>query len=691
MSPVTPKPSTLRRKGAEAFSGSPFSSQNPFEPDDFELEGRVWPSKVQKGDRSRTEKTGYTSFAPFAEDALKVSKLRSPAGEIQSGRRTPVASMRGTQHRTVGEKIEEEYEDGFFLVESSPCNNRAKPSLPVSSPPRFNLFSRPVTSPPRISTLRRKTDEMFGGSGHSLDPFDVDEDELDGPPPTQTAPSNPLPSLEISPTNRSEAPISLISAEVGIEKFDLERTSVAEVLSKQHLTVASNTRAVSPGLSTLKRESAELLTKEGYFSTSLWDADEDEFSQKLASMRLTPTQRIRGNPLKSLRISRSTTRRTSLFRFETTDETDVARLTDTSLLSLSQGDCSRRLASTSHSPSSSIRALPLRSVFEPYVTASVLDKRPVISVWDAEDDEFDRWPGGEELDSVVKSFTIQRGIYKGQTRSDRSSQLAEISPSDSANSSIHERAFESTAPIRGANMTEQERDDFLHELLDKNCGSPDGLDAHDEVMHQFYDRNCKRLSASNPAGYPHLISVDAYMEDEDAVVQRARPRLVDAVATVLYLTSPKCLADFLNLDVQVFEWRRNKRRMMIRREGNKVIVGKFQNYGTCYVWTFFVRSEISTTGAWKEVYAGASQITTPVSSKGIEFDKLDVGECNQGVNSPDEKYALYVGRALGWFMFANSVWDCHGRYVVEWETDGKATNAREYSYETLRMAYGEEE
>jgi hypothetical protein len=83
--------------------------------------------------------------------------------------------------------------------------------------------------------------------------------------------------------------------------------------------------------------------------------------------------------------------------------------------------------------------------------------------------------------------------------------------------------------------------------------------------------------------------------------------------------------------------------MMIRRKGNRVIVGTFQNYRTRYVWTFFVRSEISITGVWKEGYAGASQVTTPVSSRGIEFDRLDVG-CIQGIDPADEKYALYVGR-----------------------------------------------
>jgi hypothetical protein len=69
------------------------------------------------------------------------------------------------------------------------------------------------------------------------------------------------------------------------------------------------------------------------------------------------------------------------------------------------------------------------------------------------------------------------------------------------------------------------------------------------------------------------------MNPNDRVIEYAKPRLCDGVATILHETAVKCLDDFLSPHVKVFEWRRyfTKRAggqsvRVIRREGNRVVV-----------------------------------------------------------------------------------------------------------------------
>jgi hypothetical protein len=311
-----------------------------------------------------------------------------------------------------------------------------------------------------------------------------------------------------------------------------------------------------------------------------------------------------------------------------------------------------------------------------------------------EDDEFDRWPGQKDLTGAVKGFTIQRGTYKGLRRSELGSQSKK--PHGSPHESIledDEEPFHDPWAIRGANLTLQEHEDYMDELADKDCGNPGGRDAHDEVMEQFYSPDCSALSARNPAGHPHLLQPEVYLNDKDIIVQNARPRLVDATATMLYKTGPKCLADFLDFNVKVFEWRRNGKCLMIRRVGNEVLVGTFHNYGMFYVWTYFVKSEISDAGAWKEVYAGTSLITTPVSGDGVQFEKWEADWTDCDIDPEEERFALYMGRCLGFCLLARSVWNFRAwrKWTVEWEADGVVTRAKEHANLALRTVWKNEE
>lgn len=318
---------------------------------------------------------------------------------------------------------------------------------------------------------------------------------------------------------------------------------------------------------------------------------------------------------------------------------------------------------------------------------------PVKSMWDAEDDEFERWPEQKDLEVAVKKFTIKRGTFKGTPRS--ASGTHTIGSQYVNDSSDNSNGNEPPPPLRAADLTEEEHEDFLYELSDMDYGKPDGLDAHDEVMEQFYQRECDTLPITNPAGYPHLIAHAAYLSDVDSLVQASLPRLCDAVATFLYLAGPKCLADFMNPDIKVFEWRRDGKCLMIRREGKEVVVGTYHNFGTCYLWIYFVRSVISDTGAWKEVYAGTAQISTPMTAKGVDFERCEAasGVYAEGTDPADEKYALYMGRLLGLFMLKNSVWDVWNwrKWTIVWEADGVVTDAREHSHDTLHSARENEE
>jgi hypothetical protein len=113
--------------------------------------------------------------------------------------------------------------------------------------------------------------------------------------------------------------------------------------------------------------------------------------------------------------------------------------------------------------------------------------------------------------------------------------------------------------------------DVILEPQDMERGNT-SRDKHDEIMQQFYSDTCRIFPPSLPPRFMHLIDVDAYMNSRDPTVRYANPRLCDAVATVLFKTNPRCLEDFLNTDIQVFEWRRSPSRVMIHRNGFNVTV-----------------------------------------------------------------------------------------------------------------------
>lgn len=297
------------------------------------------------------------------------------------------------------------------------------------------------------------------------------------------------------------------------------------------------------------------------------------------------------------------------------------------------------------------------------------DAPPPKSIWDADDDEFDRWPtpleAREELDTMRRNATAKRSTF--------------IKPKETEQSVTQQIAEAVTTPMGDATRTADEQNQLILELEDMDCGNPGGRDRHDDMLLPFRSHDYPILPHHAPARHMHVLDAQAYTASTDSVIKAARPRLCDAVATVLAYTSPECLADFLNPEVEVFEWRRLINCVMIRREGRDVTVGNYYNFGTTYRWGYLVRSRIDASGAWTDTWGSVSQGSTPVGKAGVLFKQFDADGTDWDVQPTDAGFALYVGRQLAEFLLGYEVWNYYKwwRYRVEWEADGKITDARE--------------
>ncbi|KAF3050226.1 hypothetical protein E8E11_009977 [Didymella keratinophila] len=298
------------------------------------------------------------------------------------------------------------------------------------------------------------------------------------------------------------------------------------------------------------------------------------------------------------------------------------------------------------------------------------DAPPPKSIWDAEEEEFDRWPtpveARAELDTVRINATTKRSTFVRPKKPDLSvaEQIAE--------------AIET--PLGAIIRTDDEEKQAILELEDMDCGNPWGPDRHDSIIAPLRE-DCSLLPKTAPARHMHVLDAKAYTSSTDLVMKVARPRLCDAVATILAYTHEDCLRDFLNPEIEVFEWRRNNNCVLIRREGKQVMVGNYYNFGTMYQWGYLVRSTIDTDGAWSETWASVSQGTTPLGQEGVLYDRFQADGSGWDVQPEDEEFALYVGRDLAHFLLRWEVWNYHKwwRYQIEWETDGKVTRARDKS------------
>jgi hypothetical protein len=264
-------------------------------------------------------------------------------------------------------------------------------------------------------------------------------------------------------------------------------------------------------------------------------------------------------------------------------------------------------------------------------------------------------------------------------------------------------------------LTKKSRDgeeDRIEELRNTWNYDPQG-DAHDEVMRGVF----LKPSGYFPGRVPdsprsmHIIDLNAYFDSTDPFVRHAWPRLCDAVATVLSHTSKECLQAFLDPSIKEFIYRRKVDNneggliLIIRREGNEVICGAYRNLGFKKLWKLYVKSSISITGQWHEIYAtvktGEMFVTKGVPDWGtieseIKVDKwastgtesaqrkLELSPLKKIAKHPsdvaekDRKFMLYQSRVLA----TQLLWDMWCRFDKKyecwatWTADGLESDVR---------------
>ncbi|KAJ4342563.1 hypothetical protein N0V95_006903 [Ascochyta clinopodiicola] len=393
---------------------------------------------------------------------------------------------------------------------------------------------------------------------------------------------------------------------------------------------------------------------------SLPEFGEGESAQQLKSLGLSPTN---NNP----RNQRSSPCSPA---FPPSTSTKAVRITNSKRTRSAEND-PRMLFGSEDTHLPWIKQLSPKQ-FTQHVSPQMLprDSPPAKSIWEVEDDEFDRWPtvaqAREELELVRRNATLKRNTF--------------VKPAEPHLSVTEQIAEAVRTPLGEHGRTMHEREQLILELGDMDCGNPWDRDAHDVVIAPFRSRAYTALPANAPARHMHVLDAHSYMSSMDEVVKTARPRLCDAVATILAYTDPKCLEAFLDPEVDVFEWRRLGNCVMIRRQGNEVLVGNYYNFGTTYQWGYLVRSTIDANGAWSETYASVCQGTTPVTKDRVLFEEFKGDDTQWDIEPDNEEFALYSGRELARFLLRWSVWDYNKwwRYKIEWEVDGEVTNARDY-------------
>lgn len=457
--------------------------------------------------------------------------------------------------------------------------------------------------------------------------------------------------------------------------------SARRIPSRRFTTTSVDSQVASPGLDTFRRADASLRAELGILASSPWDEDGDVFGTPLSpnngrTTRIASTPQTYSTPdgtgfnedmfadqLKSLDLSPTNRKRPSMLHASRSHPLPTSRSTQVIRETKPQGIGGTHLPWVKQiSPNRFTQSVDLQS--SPPETKSF---------WDAEDDEFDRWPSAQQAQEALKTV-------RTKATSKRNAFFHATNRVADAKRSIAEMIADAVDTPMGDDDSngEDDKEQVILELEDMNCGNPWGRDKHDEILEQFRSKAYANLPADAPARIMHVLDAEAYVASIDPVIKAARPRLCDAVATILAYTSVECQQAFLNPDVKVFEWRRSGDCVMIRREGNEVVAGNYYNFGTQYQWGFLVKSVIDDDGAWSEVYASVSQGTTPVTKEGVRFEEF-VAEYDNGDFEPtNEEFALYVGRELANFLLRWSVWD-YGKwwkYKVEWEADGVLVDAR---------------
>lgn len=219
------------------------------------------------------------------------------------------------------------------------------------------------------------------------------------------------------------------------------------------------------------------------------------------------------------------------------------------------------------------------------------------SIWDPDDDEW--LDAGQVLDTFKASYKIPTPQYPP-----KSSAFMTIG------ATIKTVLLSPTKKTNSRTEHDEGVKEKIEELGNTFCYDSAG-DLNDEVMRAALLPSTHYFPSRVPDSprYMHIIDLESYFTSTDPLLQRARPRLCDAVATVLSHTSKECLEAFLDPSIREFVYRRKVdnneggRILIIRRDGNEVICGAYHNLAFRKLWKLYVKSAVSVTGQWHEVYA----------------------------------------------------------------------------------------
>lgn len=334
------------------------------------------------------------------------------------------------------------------------------------------------------------------------------------------------------------------------------------------------------------------------------------------------------------------------------------------------------------------------------------------NMWDPEDDEWEEINTRRIADSFKESYKLP-----AKHSADRAGPLSSFG---ATMRSTVKSVWTSTAKKAAEDeMRQAERvNDQIDELENTWFCDPEG-DLSDEVMKSVVSGPSRYFPAREPDSprAMHVLDLKKYFCPEDQLLRHARPRLCDAVATVLSHTSEECIEAFLNPIVREFTYRREIHGskggliLIIRRVGNEVICGAYCSFGFMLQWKLYVRSLIGANGLWREVYATTKPTMMKVNNGIPEWNNIQTDEKETKVeedfeallltdsspkkltlqrseknkfevvnivNETNPKFMLYQSRIMArylmwdlWYLFDNL-----GECRATWETDGKCTDVR---------------
>lgn len=224
--------------------------------------------------------------------------------------------------------------------------------------------------------------------------------------------------------------------------------------------------------------------------------------------------------------------------------------------------------------------------------------------------------------------------------------------------------------------------DMVAELEDCDAMSPIGVDQHDMIIGNLYVDKFASLPSDTHPHKMHILDwtqlLDPY-DDLSVILNKVKPRMADAVATVLYESNPKVLEAFLNKENTVVEWwnfapsASYHPSTVIRRDGNQVVVATFRSMGFCLRWTYYVKCEIGEDDTWNHIFGFFGSATSTMQKGEVVWDSFerlnpngdDIEELLNPLN------ALVDARTLAKWLLTAKVWATwDNRTSSEWVCDG---------------------